>query len=49
MKPNFQSSGDANRLYELLWEWTQILRSIDRNTGMQRIDAGTRVTYGIAV
>ncbi len=31
MKSDFQSSGDANRLYELLWEWTQIFRNIDRN------------------
>ena len=31
MKSDFQSSGDANRLYELLWEWTQIFRNLDRN------------------
>ncbi|NQU20571.1 MAG: helix-turn-helix domain-containing protein [Candidatus Nealsonbacteria bacterium] len=31
MKSDFQSSGDANRHYELLWEWTQIFRDIGRN------------------
>lgn len=33
MKSDFQPSSDANRQYELQWEWTQIFRSIDRNLG----------------